>query len=218
MSNRITLKINEIFYSIQGESTFAGRPCVFIRLSGCNLRCVYCDTRYAYEQGEDWTIDAIVRKAAEYRFPLVEITGGEPLLQSGTPLLVDRLLSEGCEVLMETNGSRDIGVVNPACVKIVDIKCPGSGESHTTDLDNIDRLGSRDQVKFVLSDRADYDYAKAMVGRIRARCPDSPILFSAVYGALAPAKLAEWIMEDRLDIRLQLQLHKYIWPGRDRGV
>lgn len=216
--NAGSLKVNEIFFSIQGESTFAGRPCVFVRLTGCNLRCNYCDTRYAWDEGSEWPIEEIVRRVSDYRFPLVEITGGEPLLQSGTPLLVDRLLSSGFELLMETNGSIDIGKINPACIKIVDVKCPGSGQSETTDMTNLDRLGPRDQVKFVISDRTDYDYARDVTSRIRAQHPVNPVLFSACYGNLEPALLAAWILNDRLDVRLQLQVHKYIWPESLRGV
>ncbi len=214
----MTLNVNEIFFSIQGESTYAGRPCVFVRLTGCNLRCGYCDTRYAYDEGERLSIDAIIEAVSAHGVPLVEITGGEPLLQPETPELIDRLLADGFEVLMETNGSFDIGRVNAACVKIVDIKCPASGESHTTDLTNLDRLGSRDEIKFVLSGRNDYEYARDLIREHETALAGHPVLMSTVAGVLSPAQLAQWILEDRLDVRLQLQLHKFIWPETMRGV
>lgn len=214
----MTLHVNEIFFSIQGESTYAGRPCVFVRLTGCNLRCGYCDTRYAYEEGDRLSIEAVVEAVSAYGCPLVEITGGEPLLQPETPDLVDRLLSDGFEVLMETNGSRDIGAVNQNCVKVIDIKCPSSGEDRTTDLGNLDRLGGRDEIKFVLSDRGDYEYARDLIGRYEKKMAGHPVLLSTVAGVLAPAQLARWILDDRLNVRLQLQMHKYIWPESMRGV
>lgn len=214
----MTLNVNEIFFSIQGESTYAGRPCVFVRLTGCNLRCGYCDTQYAYDEGDRMSIDAIIEAVSAYGFPLVEITGGEPLLQPETPELIDRLLADGFEVLMETNGSFDIGRVNAACVRIIDIKCPASGESHTTDLTNLDRLGSRDEIKFVLSGRNDYAYARDLIREHETALAGHPVLMSTVAGVLSPAQLAQWILEDRLDVRLQLQLHKFIWPETMRGV
>lgn len=212
------LKVNEIFLSIQGESLYAGRPCVFVRLTGCNLRCAYCDTRYAWSEGWDMEIGEIISEVRKYRFPLVEITGGEPLLQDNTPELVRRLMDEEMEVIMETNGSFPIDWVPAGCVKIMDIKCPGSGQSHETDIDNIGRLGKADQVKFVICDRSDYEFACGIIDRYWARRPPNPVLISPVEGMVEPAAVAGWIMEDHLDVRLQLQLHKILWPGVEKGV
>jgi 7-carboxy-7-deazaguanine synthase len=215
---QVSLLVNEIFYSIQGESTYSGRPCIFVRLTGCNLRCSYCDTRYAYEQGVNMELTEIINRIAAHRCRLVEITGGEPLLQSQTPILIYKLLENGYEVMLETNGSLDISRVDGRCIKIVDIKCPTSGESDKNDLENLKRLGSKDQVKFVIENRMDYEYAKQTMD---STCPDFPeeqILFSPVSGGIAPSRLAEWILEDNLNVRLHLQLHKIIWPDRKRGV
>ena len=214
----MSLRINELFHSIQGESLYTGLPCVFIRLSGCNLRCSYCDTRYAYEEGVEMDIPEILEQVAIFKCPLVEITGGEPLLQKETPILISRLLNKGYEVIMETNGSLDISSIDGRCIKIVDIKCPSSGESDKNDLNNVKRLNQKDQLKFVLGDRKDYEYAREIM---KLRChgfPLSHILFSLVSGKMAPDKLAKWILEDNLQVRLHLQLHKIIWLDRQRGV
>jgi len=214
----MTLLVNEIFYSIQGESIYSGRPCIFVRLTGCNLRCSYCDTRYAYEQGKKMELTEIINRIAAHRCRLVEITGGEPLLQSETPILIYRLLENGYEVLLETNGSLDISRVDGRCIKIVDIKCPTSGESDKNDMENLKRLGSKDQVKLVIGNRMDYEYAKQTMD---STCPDFPgdqILFSPMSEGIAPAQLAEWILEDNLNVRLHLQLHKIIWPDKERSV
>jgi 7-carboxy-7-deazaguanine synthase len=214
----MTLLVNEIFHSIQGESIYSGRPCTFIRLTGCNLRCSYCDTQYAYEEGEKMEIAQIMRRVAAYKCPLVEITGGEPLLQNKTPSLISRLLEDGYMVMMETNGSFDISRVDERCIKIVDIKCPSSNESEKNDLGNLKRLNPKDQIKFVVGNREDYMYAKNI---IMFHCSDfieDHILFSPAYGILSPADLAGWILEDNLNVRLHLQLHKIIWPNRNRGV
>ncbi len=212
------LQVNEIFFSIQGESTHAGRPCVFVRLTGCNLRCVYCDTAYAYDGGHRLSIDGICKRISAYGFPLVEVTGGEPLHQAGTPELIDCLLDRGYEVLVETNGSKDISALPRACTRIVDIKCPGSGQSHRTDFANMDRLAPWDQIKFVISDRDDYDYARVVMDRFCLAPPQHTLLFAPVAGVLDPARLADWIIGDRLNVRMQLQLHKIIWPDINRGV
>jgi len=214
----MALMINEIFHSIQGESTYSGRPCIFVRLTGCNLRCSYCDTRYAYEEGVKMEISEIINRVAGYECPLIEITGGEPLLQSETPLLIYRLLENGYEVMMETNGSLDISSVDGRCIKIVDIKCPTSSESDKNDLENLKRLNPKDQVKFVIGSRKDYEYAKETIELIHPGFPMDQILFSPVSGEMAPAKLAEWILEDSLNVRFHLQLHKIIWPGKEKGV
>ena len=214
----MVLLVNEIFHSIQGESTYSGRPCIFVRLTGCNLRCSYCDTRYAYEEGVRMEISEIIDRVAGYKCPLIEITGGEPLLQSETPLLIYRLIENGYEVMMETNGSLDISSVDGRCIKIVDIKCPTSSESDKNDLENLKRLNPKDQVKFVIGSRKDYEYAKETIELIHPGFPMDQILFSPVSGEMAPAKLAEWMLEDSLNVRLHLQLHKIIWPSKEKGV
>jgi len=214
----MTLLVNEIFYSIQGESILSGRPCIFVRLTGCNLRCSYCDTRYAYEQGIDMEITEIMNRIATYSCRLVEITGGEPLLQNQTPILIHGLLENGYEVMLETNGSLDIGRVDGRCIKIVDIKCPTSGESDKNDLENLKRLGPKDQVKFVIGNRSDYEYTKEIMDSISPDFPEEQILFSPVSEKIPPSRLAEWILEDHLNVRLHLQLHKIIWPDKKRGV
>lgn len=213
------LKVNEIFYSIQGESSYAGRPCVFVRLTGCNLRCSYCDTRYAYEEGEDLEIGEIINRITSHRCRLVEITGGEPLIQNNTSLLIQQLLDLGFEVLLETNGSMDISVIDNRCVKILDIKCPSSGEAKRNDLENLKRLQPRDEIKFAIGGREDYDYAKNILSFInRAEGHIKPPLLSPVYGRMNPELLAQWILADHLDVRMQIQLHKVIWDSETRGV
>jgi 7-carboxy-7-deazaguanine synthase len=215
----VTVKVNEIFYSIQGESSYAGRPCVFVRLTGCNLRCSYCDTRYAYEEGREMEIGEIVDRVASYRCRLVEITGGEPLIQDDTPALITGLLEKGYEVLLETNGSKDISRIDERCVKIIDIKCPSSSEHDKNDPGNLRRLKEHDEIKFVIGTREDYDYARAMVQRIRRKPAMKNIIhFSTVFGTLGPEKLAQWILDDHLDVRLHIQLHKILWDPEQRGV
>jgi 7-carboxy-7-deazaguanine synthase len=215
----LALKVNEIFYSIQGESSYGGRPCVFVRLTGCNLRCSYCDTQYAYTEGEELEIDEIVSRVTSYQCPLVEVTGGEPLMQKETPGLIRRLLTKGFETLMETNGSQDISQVDNRCVKIVDIKCPFSGQTSHNDLQNLDRLTDHDEVKFVVADRDDYEYAKQILHLTDPNlCRKHPVHFSPAFGTMEPKTLAEWILEDHLDVRLHLQVHKIIWSADRRGV
>ncbi len=214
----MTLSVNEIFYSIQGESLYAGLPCAFLRLSGCNLRCRYCDTAYAFAEGTPIPVGHIIAELEAFQCPIIEITGGEPLLQEKTPLLIRELLARGYTVLLETNGSRDIRCVDPRCVKIVDIKCPGSGESQKNELANLDHLAGHDQLKFVLTDRYDYSYAKDLLLGRWGRKPPVPVLLSPTAGMLEPAQLAAWILNDRLPVRLQLQLHKLIWPADTRAV
>ncbi|MDP2645608.1 MAG: radical SAM protein [Desulfobacterales bacterium] len=215
---KMTHLVNEIFYSIQGESLSAGRPCIFIRLTGCNLRCAYCDTAYAYEEGVAMDTREILDRISTWACRLVEVTGGEPLIQAGTPGLIDQLLENGYEVLLETNGSMDIGGIDPRCIKIVDIKCPASRESDKNDFKNLKRLTVRDQIKFVIANRTDYDYAKQIIQKTGPDMPESHILFSPVCPVMAPEKLSRWILDDQLNVRLHLQLHKILWPGRDRGV
>ncbi len=214
----MSLLVNEIFYSIQGESIYSGIPCVFIRLTGCNLRCSYCDTAYAYYEGVELRIEEILSRVDNYKCPLIEITGGEPLLQDGTPLLIYRLLEKKYEVLLETNGSIDISVVDSRCIKIVDIKCPSSGENDKNDLENLKRLNQKDQIKFVVGSREDYVFAKKTTKLIPHGFSMKNVLFSPLIEQMHPSQLAEWILEDRLRVRLQIQLHKILWPDRERGV
>jgi 7-carboxy-7-deazaguanine synthase len=214
----MNLFVSEIFHSIQGESIYAGRPCTFIRLSGCNLRCTYCDTVYAYDQDMAMSLQEIVQHVENYRCPLVEITGGEPLFQNHTPLLIVKLLEKGYEVMMETNGTYDISHVDARCIKIVDIKCPGSGEEIHNRLENLRILTPRDQIKFVIGNREDYQFSKAIIHRVDSKFPPDHILLSPVFGKMNPAELAEWILQDHLKVRLHLQLHKMIWPNKKRGV
>lgn len=211
------LLINEVYASIQGESTHAGRPCVFVRTSVCNQRCSYCDTAYAFTQGEAMHIDEVVRQALSHGIGLVEITGGEPLLQPLLPSLCTRLLDAGCEVLIETGGSHDISAVPPGVCRIVDIKTPGSREEHANDYANLERLREGDEVKFVLTGRDDYDWAKALIEREHLY-RRATVLFSPAWGRVDPAELAGWIVADRLPVRLNLQLHKYVWAPNRRGV
>lgn len=209
------LKVNEIFYSIQGEAGYAGLPCIFIRLTGCNLRCEYCDTTYAYEEGKSFSIQEILERIQSFNCRLVEITGGEPLLQRDTTGLASALLQEGYQVLVETNGSKNIDILPDGAICIMDIKCPGSGESDKMDWDNLNRLKAGDQVKFVLSDETDYKWTKAHLSEISDKVD---VFMSSVPGRLDPARLAEWILKDKLKVRLQLQLHKILWPGQEKGV
>ena len=212
----MAVKVNEIFHSIQGESSRAGQPCVFIRLAGCNLRCAYCDTSYAYEQGLFMEIPDILEQVRRLRCGLVEVTGGEPLIQEETPSLIGGLLDEGYTVLLETNGSIGIGVVDPRCIRIVDIKCPSSGMAGQNNLHNFKELGIKDELKFVIGNREDYEFARDLLSSFPAIV--CKINFSPVSGTLAPRSLAEWILHDHLPVRLNLQLHKIIWGPEARGV
>ncbi len=215
----MSLRINEIFYSIQGESLYAGLPCVFIRLTGCNLRCAYCDTRYAYEEGMDMTIPEILSRIESYpASTLVEITGGEPLFQEETPDLVKQLLYQGRTVLMETNGSLDISRIDSRCIRIMDIKCPSSRMHAHNDPDNLRRIGPHDQIKFIIETPSDYVYALNILKQLPPDFPRSSVLFSPASGSLSPSLLAKWMLQDGLGVRLHLQLHKLIWPNTERGV
>lgn len=212
------LTINEIFHSIQGESTHAGRPCVFVRLTACDLRCSWCDTPYAFHEGHKMSVDDVLAQVQAYGCEVVEVTGGEPLLQADVYPLMQRLLDAGHTVMLETGGHRSIARVPAGVIRIVDVKCPGSGEAEKNDWSNIELLTDRDEVKFVIRDRADYEFARDVLRRhgLDARC--AAVLFSPVHGALAPKDLAGWILQDRLPTRLQLQVHKYIWGADARGV
>lgn len=212
------LTINEIFHSIQGESTHAGRPCVFVRLTACDLRCSWCDTPYAFHEGHKMSVDEVLAQVQAYGCEVVEVTGGEPLLQADVYPLMQRLLDAGHTVMLETGGHRSIARVPAGVIRIVDVKCPGSGEAEKNDWSNIALLTDRDEVKFVIRDRTDYEFARDVLQRhgLDARC--AAVLFSPVHGALAPKDLAAWILQDRLPARLQLQVHKYIWGADARGV
>src|SRR5882672_4219704 len=212
------LTINEIFYSVQGESSYAGRPCVFVRLTACDLRCSWCDTPYAFHEGAKRPLEKILEEVEAFACPLVEVTGGEPLLQEDVYPLMERLLAGGRTVMLETGGHHPITRVPAAVVKIVDIKCPGSGESDKNDWSNLDRLAPHDEVKFVIQDRADYDFARKMIATRDLAARAASVLLSPVHGVLDPKTLSEWMLADRLPARLQLQLHKYIWSPSTRGV
>jgi 7-carboxy-7-deazaguanine synthase len=212
------ITLNEIFYSIQGESTHAGRPCVFVRLTACDLRCTWCDTAYAFYAGHKVTVDEIVEDVLGYECPLVEITGGEPLLQEDVYPLMDRLLARGRTVMLETGGHISTARVPSEVVKILDVKCPASGESARNDWDNLARLGPLDEVKFVVQDRIDYEYARDVACRHRLHERCNAVLMSPVHGVLEPRLLAGWILAERAPFRLQLQVHKYVWGADARGV
>lgn len=212
------LVVNEIFLSVQGESTYAGRPCAFVRLTGCNLRCNYCDTEYAFHEGRRMSIAEIVEQIDAYACDLIEITGGEPMLQEGVHNLIADLLESGRTVMIETSGASDVSRLDPRAIKIMDLKCPASGESERNLWSNLEHLSARDEVKFVISDRADYEWARDVIRRYQLERRVNAVLVSCAFGRLEPARLAAWILEDRLPVRLQLQIHKYIWPPDARGV
>ena len=211
------LRVNEIFHSIQGESTLAGRPCVFVRLTGCNLRCVWCDTAYAFHEGAAFTVDQVVERVAAFACDLVEVTGGEPLLQAEAIDLMRALLARGHEVLLETGGSLSIEPVPEGVRRIVDLKCPASGESDRTRWENMDALRPGDELKFVIADRADYEWAKGVL-RTRGLHEKATVLFSAVHDRLLGGDLARWVLDDGLPVRMQVQMHKVFWPRATRGV
>jgi 7-carboxy-7-deazaguanine synthase len=208
--------VTEIFNSIQGESSHAGRPCTFVRLAGCNLRCSWCDTPYSWGEGKTMSRKDVLWEVASHKCRLVEITGGEPLFQRETPLLAQRLVERGYEVLVETNGSFPVDVLDERITAVMDIKCPSSGMQNRTDWSNLERLRRQDELKFVVADREDFEYAADVVRRILPQ--ERHIHFSPVLGRLEPAELAAWILEVRLPIRLGLQLHKIIWDPEARGV
>ena len=212
------LIVNEIFFSIQGESSYTGRPCVFVRLTACDLRCSWCDTAYAFDEGQKTSVEDVAAAVDRYACPLVEVTGGEPLLQSDVYPLIDRLLASGKTVLLETGGHIDVSKVPASVVKIIDVKCPGSGEVDRNDWGNLDRLSPHDEVKFVIRDRVDYQFARDVLRRhdLHRRC--ATVLLSPVHRVLDPRQLSDWALEDRLAVRVQVQLHKYIWGDDTRGV
>ena len=211
------LKVNEIFYSIQGEGNAAGLPCVFVRLTYCNLRCTYCDTEYAFYDGEEKTLDEIIDEVKKYKCKLVEITGGEPLVQEESLELMRRLCDAGFNVMLETGGSLSIKNVDTRVKMIMDFKCPSSGMEKKNFYENVNYLKKADEVKFVIGNREDYDWVKEIISgyNLISKCE---ILFSVVFGVVEPVKLVEWILEDKLDVRFQLQMHKYIWHPETKGV
>ncbi|HEY2626105.1 MAG TPA: radical SAM protein [Candidatus Udaeobacter sp.] len=213
-----TLTINEIYQSIQGESTWAGRPCVFVRLTFCDLRCNYCDTEYAFYEGKKQTLKEIVDIVAAFNCPLVEITGGEPLLQKNVLSLMSILADAGYTTLLETSGAHDISKVDRRVHRIMDLKTPGSGEVEKNLWSNVDHLGSCDEVKFVIGSREDYEWSCDKVRRfdLPKRC--HAVLFSPIFGRIDPREIVEWILVDRLDVRFQLQMHKFIWTPTQPGV
>jgi len=212
------LTVNEIFHSVQGESTRAGVRCVFVRLTACDLRCSWCDTPYAFHEGRKMSIQEVLDTVASYECPTVELTGGEPLLQKDVYPLMAALIEAGHTVLIETGGHVNIGQVPADVIKIVDVKCPGSGEAHRMDWDNLSKLAAHDEVKFVIRDREDYEYARDVLTRYALERQCAAVLFSPVHDVLNARQLAEWVLADRLPVRVQLQVHKYIWDPQTRGV
>jgi 7-carboxy-7-deazaguanine synthase len=217
------LRITEIFHSVQGESTWAGLPCTFIRLTGCPLRCVWCDTEYSFHGGEKLSLDDIITRTEQIGTRLVEITGGEPLIHRNAFVLAERLLDRGFTVLVETSGAIDIAPLDPRTHRIMDLKCPGSGEASRNLWSNLDHLTPRDEVKFVITNRADYEWARDVIRehRLDERVESGTLralLFSPVWESMDFKELAEWVLEDRLPVRYQIQLHKIIWGANVHGV
>ncbi|HEV2097012.1 MAG TPA: radical SAM protein [Chthoniobacterales bacterium] len=213
-----TLTINEIYPSMQGESTWAGLPCIFVRLTFCDLRCSYCDTEYAFYEGQKRSLREIVAQVLEHRIPLVELTGGEPLLQKNVKPLMTMLADAGLTVLLETSGAHDIAAVDPRVHRIMDLKTPGSGECERNLFSNIEHLTQRDEVKFVIGSREDYEWSREQSQRhdLPSRC--RAVLFSPVFGRIDPREIVAWMLEDKLNVRFQLQMHKFIWTPTQRGV
>ena len=217
MKNNTILKVNEIFKSIQGESTYSGLPCIFIRLTYCNLRCTYCDTEYAFHEGKNMSIGEILDHIKPMKTKLVEVTGGEPMLQDNTIPLMRELLEKDYDVLLETSGAISLKNVPSEVKKIVDFKCPSSAMSDRNLWSIIDELNDKDEIKFVIGDQQDYQWTKSKINEYNLN-QKWTVLLSPVFGEISLEKLAEWILEDNLDVRLQLQMHKYIWDPDKQGV
>jgi 7-carboxy-7-deazaguanine synthase len=213
-----TLVIHEIYASIQGESTFAGLPCTFVRTTGCNLRCAWCDTPQAFHGGTRMLRSDVLARALSFGTALVELTGGEPLLQPGALPLMAELCDAGRTVLVETSGEADVAQVDARVHKIMDLKCPGSGESHRNRWSNLFHIGPQDEIKFVIADRADYEWVRATLRERKLAERTSKLLASTVFGKLAPKDLVEWVLKDGLPLRVQLQMHKYVWGEDATGV
>ena len=211
------IKINEIYLSVQGESTHTGLPCIFIRLTGCNLRCSWCDTAYAFHEGKNMSIDEILQKVENFGIHLVEITGGEPLMQDNVYTLMRRLIEKGYKVMLETGGSISLERVPKDVIKIMDLKCPGSGEQDKNNLDNLKLLAPHDEVKFVILDKKDYEWSRDIIKRYKIN-ETAHILLSPVFDKLELKEMVKWILEDQLPVRLQTQLHKIIWDKNTIGV
>ena len=211
------IKINEIYLSVQGESTHTGLPCIFIRLTGCNLRCSWCDTAYAFHEGKNMSIDEILQKVENFGIHLVEITGGEPLMQDNVYTLMKRLIEKGYKVMLETGGSISLERVPKDVIKIMDLKCPGSGEQEKNNLDNLKLLAPHDEVKFVILDKKDYEWSRDIIKKYKIN-ETAHILLSPVFDKLELKEMVKWILEDRLPVRLQTQLHKIIWDKNTIGV
>jgi len=211
------IKINEIYLSVQGESTHTGLPCIFIRLTGCNLRCSWCDTAYAFHEGKNMSIDEILQKVENFGIHLVEITGGEPLMQDNIYTLIRRLIEKGYKVMLETGGSISLERVPKDVIKIMDLKCPGSGEQEKNNLDNLKLLAPHDEVKFVILDKKDYEWSRDIIKKYKIN-ETAHVLLSPVFDKLELKEMVKWILEDRLPVRLQTQLHKIIWDKNTIGV
>ncbi|MEM1157202.1 MAG: radical SAM protein [Verrucomicrobiota bacterium] len=217
-TNATTLTVNEIYASVQGESTWAGLPCTFIRLTYCDLRCSWCDTEYAFYEGEKMSLADIIAEVKRLDIPLVEVTGGEPLLQPATPELMRQLCDSGFEVMVETGGHRDISVIDSRVRRIVDMKCPHSGMSEKMRYENIPLLTQQDELKFVIATREDYEWAREQVREHHLPAKVNSVLFSSVFEQAQPKDIVEWILEDQLPVRFQLQMHKFIWDPKKQGV
>ena len=212
------LTVNEIYCSVQGESTWAGLPCVFVRLTFCDLRCTYCDTAYAFYAGTKMELDAIIDRVLAFECPLVEITGGEPLLQKNVLPLMTKLCDHGMTVLIETSGAHNISQIDPRVHRIMDLKTPGSGESNRNRFENISHLNKGDEVKFVIGSREDYLWSKQQVEDFNLTDRCGTVLFSPIFGRIEPRQIVEWLLDDRLQVRFQLQMHKFIWAPETKGV
>ena len=218
MTNLPTLKVHEIYQSIQGESTWAGCRCVFVRLTACDLRCSYCDTEYAFYEGKKRTLDDIFNEVIAFDCPLIEITGGEPLLQRNVLPLMTRLCDAGKTVLIETSGAHDISVIDARVHRIMDLKTPGSGECARNLWSNIEHLAKGDEVKFVIGSREDYEWSRDQMRMHRLDERSGCVLFSPIFGRIEPRAIVDWIVEDKLPVRFQLQMHKFIWDPKQKGV